>query len=303
MLERVVKLLISGIVWGLDSLGILLRKGVGVSTPGRWVVLNYHTVTPEGVAAFALQMRMALRYAVPVPPDVAKLPAGKRCFSVTIDDALAVSAQQALPVLQAYGIPAAVFVPTGFLGRNAGWEMAEGCAEVDQRVMTSAELSHIDAGLVALGSHTVTHSCLSALDQAQLERELAESRRALEVVSGREATMLSFPYCDHDHRGCAALHKAGYTRAFSISPTCVTGERVPLVVGRVRVDPGDWRLEFFLKLHGAYRWQALVSRVKAYFVPRKLNGKVATPPRAVCPGARKRLVVSSDLSLAEGVEQ
>ncbi|MDZ7338768.1 MAG: polysaccharide deacetylase family protein [candidate division KSB1 bacterium] len=286
MPKRLFRLFVSAAVWVLDSIVDGVRTLLGVSTSSRWVVLYYHTVTAQGAGAFARQMEMALRCALPVPADATVLPSGKRCFSVTFDDALVVSAEHALPVLRARGIPAAVFVPTGFVGRTAGWEMVRGCSEEAQRVMSEAELLQLDAQLVSLGSHSVTHPCLSTLPATELERELTDSRSALEAMTGREVTMFSFPYGDYDARVCAALHKTGYTRAFSITPTWVTSEQVPLVVGRVKVDPSDWPIEFFLKIRGAYRWLACASGTKAHFVPRKINGRIVAPRASSCPAAR-----------------
>lgn len=308
MPKRLFRLMVSAAVWVLDSIGGGISALLGMPVSSRWVVLYYHAVTAEGAAAFARQMEMALRYAVPVPADVSLLAPGKRYFSVTFDDALAVSAEQALPVLRRHEIPAAVFVPTGFVGRPAGWEMVEGCGEEEQRVMTSEELAQLDARLVTIGSHTVTHPCLSTLSQADLERELVDSRRELEAMTGRDVTMLSFPYGDYDARVCAALRTAGYTRAFSIIPTCVTGQEVPLVVGRVKVDPSDWPIEFFLKIRGAYRWLALASRTKAHFVPKKVNGRIISPRRPIVSTTRlkKRQAVAhmtSKLPVEQGASR
>jgi hypothetical protein len=36
-----------------------------------------------------------------------------------------------------------------------------------------------------------------------------------------------------------------------------------LVAGRVAVSPGDWKLEFRLKLRGAYAWLPVAIKVKA----------------------------------------
>jgi len=56
--------------------------------------------------------------------------------------------------------------------------------------------------------------------------------------------------------------ESGYEKVFTVEPKCDESEMKDFVVGRVRVDPSDWRLEYRLKLLGAYRWLPLVSLVK-----------------------------------------
>ncbi len=278
MLKRMLRLVISSCLYLLDRVGDLLRAAVGVPSPGRWVVLYYHNVSAAQAVAFASQMNAALRCAVSVSPAARTSPKGKRCFSVTFDDALADIQHTALPLLKERNIPAAVFVPTGFAGREAGWQMAQGCGERGRRVMSFVELARLDARLVALGSHTVTHCRLSELSQAELERELRDSRRVLERETGRAVELLSFPHGDYDDRVLAAVLEAGYSRAFTISPGCAVPEGEAFLVGRVKADPGDWPIEFFLKIRGAYRWQAIAERIVACVSTKKRRARRGVAP-------------------------
>ena len=49
---------------------------------------------------------------------------------------------------------------------------------------------------------------------------------------------------------------ARYRRLFTIEPTLVDPLHLGVLNGRITVDPDDSPLEFFLKIHGAYRWNA-----------------------------------------------
>ncbi|MBC7188203.1 MAG: polysaccharide deacetylase family protein [Calditrichaeota bacterium] len=288
MLKRLFRVLVSLAVLAFDLLRDATRRLVGAPRPARWVVLYYHSVPEEYASTFARQMAMALRWAVPVPPTATTLPHGRRCFAVTFDDALAEIRDTALPVLRARGIPAAVFVPTAFVDRAAAWEMAKGCSEQGRNVMSFAELRALDEELVLLGSHTVSHPCLSTLPQKELVRELRESRRVLEEQTGRRVTLLSFPHGDYDARVLAAAKEAGYTRCFSISPDCQTPEEARFVFGRVKADPRDWPMEFRLKVLGCYRWLGAASRAKAYVCAKKVNGKAVAPRKSLVAAAKRR---------------
>jgi peptidoglycan/xylan/chitin deacetylase (PgdA/CDA1 family) len=61
--------------------------------------------------------------------------------------------------------------------------------------MNLNELSDLaQSRLVEIGSHTVTHSALSALTPDRCRWELAESKRVLEDVVGRPVTAVSYPF-------------------------------------------------------------------------------------------------------------
>lgn len=73
----------------------------------RWV-RNWHEVLPLDLAVRALR--------------AGELPA--RAMSITFDDGYADNVQHAMPVLQRYGLPATVFVATGFLDGGRMWNDA-----------------------------------------------------------------------------------------------------------------------------------------------------------------------------------
>jgi peptidoglycan/xylan/chitin deacetylase (PgdA/CDA1 family) len=100
----------------------------GRGRPGVGIVLMYHRVAEPGddpwglcvsPCRFAEQMEVLARGARTVP--LAALPeavaAGRAAVAVTFDDGYADNLSAALPVLERYGIPATVFLATGWVGR------------------------------------------------------------------------------------------------------------------------------------------------------------------------------------------
>jgi peptidoglycan/xylan/chitin deacetylase (PgdA/CDA1 family) len=100
----------------------------GRGRPGVGIVLMYHRVAeprddPWGLCVspcrFAEQMEALARGARTVP--LAALPeavaAGRAAVAVTFDDGYADNLSAALPVLERHGIPATVFLATGWVGR------------------------------------------------------------------------------------------------------------------------------------------------------------------------------------------
>ena len=125
---------------------------------------------------------------------------------------------------------------------------------LDDRVMTAEELRESKGGLVSVGSHGVRHIQLSCLREDEAKRELVESKQQLESILGLAIAGFSFPRGEYNHRVVQWAREAGYERVFTIEPKLALEDPEEYVTGRFTVEPSDWRLEFRLKLLGAYRW-------------------------------------------------
>jgi peptidoglycan/xylan/chitin deacetylase (PgdA/CDA1 family) len=263
-IKRRAKVAIS-LFWYAGSVLARLMARLTLRTPrGRLVVLYYHAVPADARAAFARQLdALGRRVRVVRAGELDGLRPGEHGIAITFDDAFQSVGAHAVPELVRRSLPSTVFVPVRLLGRCADWDSRDD-AGLREQVMTAEELRALPE-LVELGSHSSTHRRLPALDAADLAEEIAGSRRELEGIVGAPVRYFAFPYGAHDRRVVQACRDAGYERSFSIVPRHAVGRRDDYVVGRVAVDPGDGRLEFFLKARGAYAWMTHVSAVKAAF--------------------------------------
>jgi peptidoglycan/xylan/chitin deacetylase (PgdA/CDA1 family) len=169
----------------------------------------------------------------------------ERTVVFTFDDAYS-STLLALPILSAYGFPATVFVPTGFVDsaeplRWNGMAHWEGTPfERELAPVTWTTLRTLVAAGWEAGSHTVSHSLLTELDDLALRRELEESRATLEREFGA-CTSIAYPYGQADERVIEAAATAGYEAGVVLS-----GNRLPdgplsrQRIGMYRKDRG-WR--------------------------------------------------------------
>jgi peptidoglycan/xylan/chitin deacetylase (PgdA/CDA1 family) len=66
-----------------------------------------------------------------------------------------------------------------------------------------------------IGSHSMTHTILPSLSDADLERETRGSREMLQAALGRAVESFCYPNGDHDERVVAAVERAGYRYAVS----------------------------------------------------------------------------------------
>jgi peptidoglycan/xylan/chitin deacetylase (PgdA/CDA1 family) len=239
-------------------------------------VVYYHAIVDGQRQRFAKQMDLLVRYSHPIPAGHQKaLQMGRRYAVVTFDDGFISVVQNAVPELQARRIPATIFVPTGSLGRNPTWVRDERSAAKKEIVLSSEQLKNLGSTeLLTIGSHSVNHPNLVKLGPEQARAELIDSKSTLEGIVGSEVSLFSFPHGAHNDHLIRQAREAGYTRVFTISPRPALKTSEEFVTGRTLVDPSDWRLEFILKLQGAYRWLPMVSLLKARLLPRLLgNGR------------------------------
>jgi len=115
-----------------------------------------------------------------------------KTFCVTFDDACADFIENALPLLEKHGIPATVFVPTGFIGDRNRWDA--GSAAKLSKIMSESELRAAQAGNVTLGSHTHNHVHMVKQSAQTVKADLELSFRCLRDIYGVPAPALAFPF-------------------------------------------------------------------------------------------------------------
>jgi peptidoglycan/xylan/chitin deacetylase (PgdA/CDA1 family) len=262
MLKRPIKLLISFCFYlGLEGRRLALYV-LGKTPPSSGVVLYYHHVTQAHCDRFVRQMQHLRRYVQPVRADHrAWLAPGTRVAAVTFDDGYLSTFENAAPELERLGIPATVFVVSDFLGQRLKSDPSE-------RLMTSEELRRMASDLIAIGSHTASHTRMSAVDENQGRDELQRSRRTFEQILGRDITLFCFPFGSYNSEALQWCAEAGYQRVFTCDPTLAFRAPDEFVTGRVAVEPTDWPLEFHLKLMGAYRWLPAAFALKSRILQR-----------------------------------
>jgi peptidoglycan/xylan/chitin deacetylase (PgdA/CDA1 family) len=244
------------------------------------LVLCYHAVSERWPAALsvtpdALRDQLALLrrqgYRGATFSDVALGRVDGKVVAVTFDDAFSSVGELAKPLLDEVGMPATVFVPTGYVGREGpmAWPGTDnwvgGPHEAELSCMSWDELRALrDAGW-EIGSHTRSHPHLTRLSDGDLAEELRSSRADCErELGGCES--LAYPYGDYDERVVAAAGAAGYSTACTL-PDSMHRAR-PLAWPRVGVYHADAGLRFRLKLspavqrlRGAERLAALARRM------------------------------------------
>jgi glycosyltransferase involved in cell wall biosynthesis/peptidoglycan/xylan/chitin deacetylase (PgdA/CDA1 family) len=106
-----------------------------------------------------------------------------------------------------------------------------------QRQLRSDELRTLEAGDVAVGSHSATHPCLDRCTDAKIRDEVTRSRARLTDVLGHPPLAFAYPNGDEDPRVRSAVRSAGYQAAFLFDHRLTrTPVGDPLTLSRLRID-------------------------------------------------------------------
>ncbi|MBN1587500.1 MAG: polysaccharide deacetylase family protein [Candidatus Omnitrophica bacterium] len=168
------------------------------------------------------------------------LPANARVL--TFDDGFENFYSEAYPVLRKYGVPAAVFVVTEWVGRD-------GFLSWDQLRELAAD------PLVTVGSHSFSHAWLPSQDDEALRNELEESKRVMEEQLGVPVEFLCYPAGAFDARVREAAIAAGYKGAVATNPGPHYPDQDPYAIKRVRISrTSDNPAAFWLESSGYYTW-------------------------------------------------
>ena len=184
-------------------------------------------------------------------------PRGGRRVAVTFDDAFATVLELGKPILDRLGIPATVFAVSDFAeaGRPLLWDGIDhwkgGPFDHELRSLDWAQLRSLADDGWEVGSHTCDHPRLTRCDDAELDRQLRESREAVARGMGRPCTSIAYPYGDTDDRVAAAAGRAGYEAGAALPARWHACQ--PLCWPRVGVYHGDDSRRFMLKTSRAVR--------------------------------------------------
>ncbi len=265
LIVRLVFLMFAMIEWVLLKIARLMGRGRNEA-----IVLCYHGISAEQRDRFAWQMSKIARRAVDVRDLTSFKPQenGLPGVCVTLDDGFANLLDNALPAIKQWKIPATIFVVSENAGDRPRWWMSPHNPEAGERLISTAEMCQLVQNYPCrIGSHTRTHLNLTTLSLSALRRELSESKAELERLLAVPVEDLALPYGRYDAQVLRESYAAGYRRVFTLEPISVSANNPTRKIGRFRMSPDVWRIEFLLTCAGAYCWlescQAFLTRVRS----------------------------------------
>lgn len=198
--------------------------------------------------------------------------------ALTFDDGFESTVHGLLPVLESERAPATAFIVTGWLGSqhpHATWA----------RILTTDQVRLLHSKGVEIGSHSITHPDLAALDRTAAEKELRDSKLMLEELIDDEVSVAAYPVGSANAETRLACRDAGYRAACRFRGAGTWTD--PFDLPRQPIGLNTSALAFWLKRDDRYEtiFQSAVAQTARSAAWRVLSARGAVTARL---GSRRR---------------
>jgi peptidoglycan/xylan/chitin deacetylase (PgdA/CDA1 family) len=178
---------------------------------------------------------------------------GRGAVAIHFDDCYRDVYQCAGPVLKAAGAPATMFIATGFIDTDRIFEHDRLKYALRFENLKREEVAGLAEYGVAVGAHTVNHVDLGTIEAEQARRELEQSKKDLEEITGREVPFFSFPFGKESNIRPEVrdmVKAAGFQALFSAHGGFVSGESDPYDIKRFGTNSRYRGLDLLMDLEG-----------------------------------------------------
>lgn len=149
---------------------------------------------------------------------------------LTFDDGHVSNYIYALPVLKQYSFSATFFIIANQIN--------------EKYYMTSHQLQELRKNGMEIGSHGLTHTWLPLLDSNDIEYEIEESRKKIEIASKGLVKTFAYPGGHYTDFIVKSVRKNGYAAALS----CILGinkkDTEPYLLKRIEIRKGTSKTDF-----------------------------------------------------------
>ena len=153
------------------------------------------------------------------------VPLPSKPIVLTFDDGYADMYTTAYPILRAHNFKGVAYIVSGFVGSKQN-------VSVDQ-------VKEMDANGIQIGAHTFSHADLTKVGDAELHRQLFDSKASLEAWVGHPVVDFCYPAGQFNAKVADMVRQAGYLDATTTQPGTVHSLRDRFTWSRVRVSGGE----------------------------------------------------------------
>jgi peptidoglycan/xylan/chitin deacetylase (PgdA/CDA1 family) len=239
------------------------------------VILNYHSVHPAHKFAtlpddFLTQMRyLKNNFTVISLSDFYDMRAGTKALPVksamiTFDDGFRDNYEYAYPVLKELGLPATIFLATGFVNGDvditAGWKDYNGLDHLDW-----SQVKEMSENGIHFGAHTHSHPILTEISLNEVEQEIIQSKKMLKNKLGKPPKHFAYPLGQSKTFNSLImdlLKKHDYNLACSTIWGTRNENTNMYALQRIRIDNCDSLKDFIAKINGHWNFVTFFQKFK-----------------------------------------
>ena len=227
-------------------------------------ILTYHHVGPRPRGArikglyvspklFSRQMAELKAAGFTTPRFASVMDGGAnatRHVFLTFDDGFRDVFEHALPVLQAHGFRAVLFLVADLIGRTNEWQQQAG--DVVEPLMDEAQVRDWVAAGHEIGSHTLSHPRLTQRSPAEAREQIVASKKKLEDLFDVAIEHFCYPYGDWNAHVRDLVSEACYRTACTTDFGVNDSATPPLALKRLTARYPSFR-------RGHLRWWLLAA--------------------------------------------
>lgn len=162
-------------------------------------------------------------------------PIPQKSILITFDDGYMDNYSNAFPILKELNMTATIFCITSDL---------DGSYYLSKEAIKEMSQYGID-----FESHTVTHPHLDKMAYDLQLKELKESKKTLEAITGKEVISIAYPFGDFNDDTVKAAKAAGYTLGFTTKRGLSDRNDAPLKLDRIYIS-SKYNMETFKEVLG-----------------------------------------------------
>lgn len=126
---------------------------------------------------------------------------------LTFDDGFVGNYTYLFELLKRYNVPATIYLTPKIEGIEP---------------LTAAQIAEMQvSGLIEFGAHTMTHINLKKVDDEIAQREIIQSKKAVEKLTGVICSAFAYPYGRYNERHIKMVKDAGFTTAVTTKKAIV----------------------------------------------------------------------------------
>ena len=157
----------------------------------------------------------------------------KKHVVLTFDDGFVSNYTYLFPILKKYKIPATIYLSPNI----------QGITRLGEDQIKNMQ----DSGLIEFGAHTMNHVNLTKIDDETAIKEISESKKAVENLTGVPCVSFAYPYGRYEHRHVKMVEREGFSTAVTTKKQIVAfKDSNPLALPRLSVGGQIDSTQFYL---------------------------------------------------------
>jgi peptidoglycan/xylan/chitin deacetylase (PgdA/CDA1 family) len=184
----------------------------------------------------------------------------KKPIMLTFDDGYENNYRFLFPLLKKHKMKAVIYILADRKHKTNFWDKPLG--EAEHALLKPAQILEMQkSGWVEFGSHSLNHNRLTLLKKAEQEKQIAGSKKVLEVFLKKPVFSFAYPYGVFNEEIKKMTRAAGYTFGLAVNQGPTQFQMDLMEIKRVHMFPQTSTFDFFKKTSGVYhRYRALSGR-------------------------------------------